>query len=221
MEHLQNWDDVFKEEPFLTYLNEINDFLDKVYKLDNVYPLRKDIFRAFELTPPAKVKCVIIGQDPYHQPGQAHGLAFSVKSGVPLPPSLKNIYREIENDLGIKMRNDGDLTYLANQGVLLLNVHLTVFKDKPLSHSIDVYEKFTKSILKVLNDLEQPIAFILWGKKAQKFEKTLQNPRHLVIKSNHPSPLSANRGGFFNTKPFSKTNIFLIKNKQSSIDWQN
>lgn len=221
MEHLQNWDDVFKEEPFLTYLNEINDFLDKVYKLDNVYPLRRDIFRAFELTPPAKVKCVIIGQDPYHQPGQAHGLAFSVKSGVPLPPSLKNIYREIENDLGIKMRNDGDLTYLANQGVLLLNVHLTVFKDKPLSHSIDVYEKFTKSILKVLNDLEQPIAFILWGKKAQKFEKTLQNPRHLVIKSNHPSPLSANRGGFFNTKPFSKTNIFLIKNKQSSIDWQN
>jgi len=221
MEHLQNWDDVFKEEPFLTYLNEINDFLDKVYKLDNVYPLRKDIFRAFELTPPTKVKCVIIGQDPYHQPGQAHGLAFSVKSGVPLPPSLKNIYREIENDLGIKMRNDGDLTYLANQGVLLLNVHLTVFKDKPLSHSIDVYEKFTKSILKVLNDLEQPIAFILWGKKAQKFEKTLQNPRHLVIKSNHPSPLSANRGGFFNTKPFSKTNIFLIKNKQSSIDWQN
>lgn len=221
MEHLQNWDDVFKEEPFLTYLNEINDFLDIVYKLDNVYPLRKDIFRAFELTPPAKVKCVIIGQDPYHQPGQAHGLAFSVKSGVPLPPSLKNIYREIENDLGIKMRNDGDLTYLANQGVLLLNVHLTVFKDKPLSHSIDVYEKFTKSILKVLNDLEQPIAFILWGKKAQKFEKTLQNPRHLVIKSNHPSPLSANRGGFFNTKPFSKTNIFLIKNKQSSIDWQN
>lgn len=221
MEHLQNWDDVFKEEPFLTYLNEINDFLDKVYKLDNVYPLRKDIFRAFELTPPAKVKCVIIGQDPYHQPGQAHGLAFSVKSGVPLPPSLKNIYREIENDLGIKMRNDGDLTYLANQGVLLLNVHLSVFKDKPLSHSIDVYEKFTKSILKVLNDLEQPIAFILWGKKAQKFEKTLQNPRHLVIKSNHPSPLSANRGGFFNTKPFSKTNIFLIKNKQSSIDWQN
>ncbi len=221
MEYLQNWDDVFKEEPFLTYLNEINDFLDKVYKLDNVYPLRKDIFRAFELTPPAKVKCVIIGQDPYHQPGQAHGLAFSVKSGVPLPPSLKNIYREIENDLGIKMRNDGDLTYLANQGVLLLNVHLTVFKDKPLSHSIDVYEKFTKSILKVLNDLEQPIAFILWGKKAQKFEKTLQNPRHLVIKSNHPSPLSANRGGFFNTKPFSKTNIFLIKNKQSSIDWQN
>lgn len=221
MEHLQNWDDVFKEEPFLTYLNEINDFLDKVYKLDNVYPLRKDIFRAFELTPPAKVKCVIIGQDPYHQPGQAHGLAFSVKSGVPLPPSLKNIYREIENDLGIKMRNDGDLTYLANQGVLLLNVNLTVFKDKPLSHSIDVYEKFTKSILKVLNDLEQPIAFILWGKKAQKFEKTLQNPRHLVIKSNHPSPLSANRGGFFNTKPFSKTNIFLIKNKQSSIDWQN
>ena len=221
MEHLQNWDDVFKEEPFLTYLNEINDFLDKVYKLDNVYPLRKDIFRAFELTPPAKVKCVIIGQDPYHQPGQAHGLAFSVKSGVPLPPSLKNIYREIENDLGIKMRNDGDLTYLANQGVLLLNVHLTVFKDKPLSHSIDVYEKFTKSILKVLNDLEQPIAFILWGKKAQKFEKTLQNPRHLVIKSNHPSPLSANRTDFFTTKPFSKTNIFLIKNKQSSIDWQN
>ena len=221
MEHLQNWDDVFKEEPFLTYLNEINDFLDKVYKLDNVYPLRKDIFRAFELTPPAKVKCVIIGQDPYHQPGQAHGLAFSVKSGVPLPPSLKNIYREIENDLGIKMRNDGDLTYLANQGVLLLNVHLTVFKDKPLSHSIDVYEKFTKSILKVLNDLEQPIAFILWGKKAQKFEKTLQNPRNLVITSNNPSPLSANRGGFFNTKPFSKTNIFLIKNKQSSIDWQN
>ena len=221
MEHLQNWDDVFKEEPFLTYLNEINDFLDKVYKLDNVYPLRKDIFRAFELTPPAKVKCVIIGQDPYHQPGQAHGLAFSVKSGVPLPPSLKNIYREIENDLGIKMRNDGDLTYLANQGVLLLNVHLTVFKDKPLSHSIDVYEKFTKSILKVLNDLEQPIAFILWGKKAQKFEKTLLNPRNLVITSNNPSPLSANRGGFFNTKPFSKTNIFLIKNKQSSIDWQN
>jgi len=221
MEHLENWNDIFNKEPFLTYLAKINSFLDSAYKKDIVYPLRKDVFRAFELTPPSKVKCVIIGQDPYHQPNQAHGLAFSVKSGVKLPPSLKNIYKEIENDLGVTMKNDGDLSYLARQGVLLLNVNLTVIKDKPLSHSIEVYEKFTESILKVLNDLEQPIVFILWGKKAQNLAKPLQNPHHLIIKSNYPSPLSANRGGFFNTKPFSKTNIFLIKNNQASINWQN
>lgn len=220
MKIINSWEDFFKEAQESLYFQNILTFLDKVYE-KKVYPKREDVFKAFTLTPLDKVKVVIIGQDPYHQKGQAMGLAFSVPSGVRLPPSLRNIYREISSDLGITMQNDGDLTYLAEQGVFLLNTSLTVEEGKPLSHNTLEYETLTAEVLMALNKRKQPIVFLLWGAKAKVYEKYINGDNKLVLKANHPSPLSANRGGFFGCKHFSKTNKYLKKHGLEPINWQN
>lgn len=221
MNRFNTWDELFSSEEFKGTISEINDFLDEIYKVKTVYPERKNVFKAFELCPLDKVKVIILGQDPYHEKGQAHGLAFSVPTGVKLPPSLVNIFKEIENDTGTNMIRNGDLTYLAKQGVLLLNTNLTVEEGKPLSHSFYFYRDFISKVMSYLDSLDAPLVYILWGKSAQKFAKPLQNPRQLVLMASHPSPLSANRGGFFNTHLFSKCNDFLIKNHETPINWSN
>jgi uracil-DNA glycosylase len=221
MNKFNTWEELFSSDEFNYTFKEINDFLDEIYKVKTVYPERQNVFRAFELCPLDKVKVIILGQDPYHEKGQAHGLAFSVPTGVKLPPSLVNIFKEIENDTGEKMIKNGDLTYLAKQGVLLLNTNLTVEEGKPLSHSYYFYRHFIYKVMSYLDSLDKPLVYILWGKSAQKFAKPLQNPRQLVLMANHPSPLSANRGGFFNTHLFSKCNDFLIKNNETPIKWSN
>lgn len=218
MNKIQSWEDFFDYAEQSLYFRNILTFLNKVYE-NKVYPRREDVFKAFTLTPLHIVKVVIIGQDPYHQPGQAMGLAFSVPSGKKLPPSLRNIFKEMSDDLNIPLREDGDLTYLATQGVFLLNTILTVEEGKPLSHNISEYETFTSEVLKVLNNAPQPIVFLLWGGKAREYRKYITSPNKLVLLANHPSPLSANRGGFFGSKHFSKTNEFLSKNGVKPINW--
>ncbi len=218
MNKIQSWEDFFDYAEQSLYFRNILTFLNKVYE-NKVYPRREDVFKSFTLTPLHIVKVVIIGQDPYHQPGQAMGLAFSVPSGKKLPPSLRNIFKEMSDDLNIPLREDGDLTYLATQGVFLLNTILTVEEGKPLSHNISEYETFTSEVLKVLNNAPQPIVFLLWGGKAREYRKYITSPNKLVLLANHPSPLSANRGGFFGSKHFSKTNEFLSKNGVKPINW--
>lgn len=218
MNKIRTWDDFFKEQGNTLYFRNLLTFIEGAYK-DKVYPAQENIFNAFTLTPLSDVKVVIIGQDPYHQPGQAMGLAFSVPSGTLLPPSLKNIFKEIADDVGGQVSNDGDLTYLAKQGVFLLNTILTVKEGSPLSHANNEYAMFTESVLKELNKTKQPIVFLLWGAHARKYKKYITNNNKLVLEANHPSPLSANRGGFFGTKHFSKTNEFLSKNGVKTIDW--
>lgn len=216
-----SWKQFFDEVKQKDYSSSLKTFLDEEYSKETIYPPRKDMFKAFELTPKEEVKVVIIGQDPYHEPGQAMGLSFSVPAGTRLPPSLVNIYKEIENDIGIRMKNNGDLTYLAKQGVLLINAYLTVRRSAPLSHHRDEYDLFMKDLMIYLDNLEQPIVFMLWGNFAKKYEKYLQNPDHLILKSVHPSPLGANHGGWFNLHQFSKTNEFLLAHNVKPIDWQN
>ena len=197
-------------------------FYDKIMKLydeDTIYPEKENIFNALKLTPYKDVKVVIVGQDPYHGEGEAHGLSFSVQEGVKLPPSLKNIYKELYDDLGIVQRNTGDLTSWAKQGVLLLNASLTVKKDSPSSHSKIGWQPLTDYIITKLNSRKEPIVFILWGNFARSKKVFITNPNHLVIESAHPSPFSA-RNGFFGSKPFSRTNEFLKKNNMSEIDWK-
>lgn len=189
-----------------------------LYDNNIVYPIKENIFNALKLTPYEKVKVVIMGQDPYHGENEAHGLSFSVQKGITIPPSLKNIYKELYSDLGIKSPNNGDLTKWANEGVLLLNSVLTVFKDNPASHKKIGWERLTDYIIKILNENEAPIVFILWGNFAREKKKYITNKKHLVIESNHPSPFSANNG-FFGSKPFSKTNAFLISNNFKPINW--
>lgn len=185
-----------------------------------VYPPKEQVFTAFQLTPPENIRVVILGQDPYHEPGQAHGLAFSVKEGVKLPPSLVNIYKERQSDLGIEPSKSGDLTHWAKQGVFLLNAVLTVEQGKANSHKDLGWQEFTDAVVEALADLPQPIAFILWGTQAQKKAKAAANspyPR-LVLQSAHPSPLSSYRG-FFGSKPFSQVNEFLKNHGESQISW--
>ena len=188
------------------------------YKTKTIYPEFGNIFNAFKLTPYKNVKVVIVGQDPYHGEGEAHGLSFSVLDGVKIPPSLQNIYKELNYDLGIVPPKSGNLTKWAKEGVLLLNNALTVIKDTPNSHQKIGWSLFTNYVIKLLNQKETPIVFILWGRNAQEKIGLITNPKHLIIKSAHPSPFSANNG-FFGSKPFSKTNDFLIKNKIDPIDW--
>jgi uracil-DNA glycosylase len=183
-----------------------------------IYPKSADIFKAFEYTPVDKVKVVILGQDPYHGQGQAHGLCFSVPKGIALPPSLQNIYKELQDDLGIKPANHGYLAAWAKQGVLLLNSVLTVEHGKAASHQGKGWEIFTDKIITLLNQQPRPIAFVLWGAYAQKKGMNINTNKHLVLKSVHPSPLSVYRG-FFGSKPFSKINDFLIKTHQEPIEW--
>lgn len=198
-----------------------NNFYHKIlheYDIKTIYPPKDYIFNALKLTSYKDTKVVIVGQDPYHGEHQAHGLSFSVQKGVKVPPSLQNIYKELYDDLGVPIRNDGDLTGWAKQGVLLLNAVLTVEKDKAASHRNWGWELLTDYIIKVLNIKEEPVVFILWGNFAKEKAKLITNPHHYIITSPHPSPFSA-YSGFFGSKPFSKTNDFLVKNNLKSIDW--
>ncbi len=213
-----DWDEklklVWESEGFKKFIQIIN----KEYKEKTIFPPKNYVFNALKLTPYANTKVVIVGQDPYHGVGEAHGLSFSVQEGIKIPPSLQNIYKELNDDLGIPIANTGDLTKWAKEGVLLLNAVLTVEKDKPASHRNLGWERLTDYIIKVLNQKEEPVVFILWGNFAKEKAKYITNPKHLIITSPHPSPFSA-RSGFFGSKPFSKTNSFLKKNGLKEIDW--
>lgn len=214
-----NWNQILQEEKKNNYFAFLQNFVDTEYKEHVCYPQKNEIFNALKLTPFDKVNVVILGQDPYINPHQAHGLAFSVLEGK-LPPSLKNIYNEIEDDLHIKMSTtNGNLTPWGKQGVLLLNTTLTVRAGESNSHSKKGWEKFTDRIIEELGKDNRPKVFILWGKNAQLKEKIISNPIHLILKAPHPSPLSA-YNGFFGCKHFSKTNDFLSKNGIPVIDWQ-
>lgn len=184
-----------------------------------VYPQSEDIFNAFHLTPLSQVKVVIIGQDPYHEPGQAHGLSFSVKPGIDIPPSLVNIYKELQEDVGTYIPNNGYLVKWANEGVLLLNTILTVRAHQAMSHGSLGWQKFTDAAIRILNEQDRPIVYMLWGKPAQAKADMLTNPKHLILKAPHPSPLSAYRG-FFGCRHFSQANEFLVQNGETPIDWQ-
>lgn len=202
------------------YMQSLRTFLrQEKAKKKHIYPKSNDIFKAFELTSPEKIKCVILGQDPYHGVGQAHGLCFSVKPGVRIPPSLINIYKELQQDLNIKPVKHGCLLSWAKQGVFLLNSVLTVEQGLAASHQGKGWETFTDEVILKLNQQPRPIVFVLWGAYAQKKGLVIDNTKHLVLKSVHPSPLSANRG-FLGSRPFSKINAFLIETGQQPIDWQ-
>lgn len=216
----KTWNEFFKEIREKDYSINLNKFLDKEYSEFTVYPARDLIFNAFKLTKLKDVKVVIIGQDPYHEPGQAMGLSFSVPSGIKVPPSLVNIYKEIQKEYDTTFDiSSGDLTYLAKQGVLMVNAILTVRKGMPMSHNIPEYKMFFKDVLEVLDKQYRPMVFMLWGGPARKFKNWLHNPDHLVLESNHPSPLSANRGGWFNNNHFRTANEYLKKNGLKPIDW--
>ena len=195
------------------------DTLKKEYHQHQVYPPKEDIFNAFDYTPLSEVKVVIIGQDPYHEPGQAHGLCFSVKPGVKIPPSLMNIFKELHDDLGCDIPNNGYLEKWARQGVLMLNNVLTVRAHQAASHKGIGWEEFTDAVIDVLNRQDKPIVFLLWGSPAAKKCAKLNNPNHLILKAPHPSPLSAYRG-FFGCRHFSQTNDFLLSKGLEPIDWQ-
>lgn len=215
-----SWEEVFKTIKSKDYAIRLSKFLDEEYANHKIYPERKNMFNAFKLTPLEEVKVVIFGQDPYHEEGQAMGLAFSVPDNIKTPPSLINIYKEIENEFNTVIYNKGgDLTYLAKQGVLLLNTILTVREHLPMSHNIKEYNLFMQDIIEVLNNLDQPIVFLLWGGPAKKLAIHLTNKNHLILTATHPSPLGANQGGWFNSQIFVKTNEFLVKNGVKPIDW--
>lgn len=214
------WEDLFKEVKKQEYSRKLNSFLDEEYKTKTIYPPRKLLFNAFSLTPYNKVKVVILGQDPYHEPKQAMGLAFSVPKGVDLPPSLQNIYKEIGNEYGVNILNkSGDLTYLSKQGVLLLNPILSVEEHKPLSHKCIEYDCFFKDVMTFLNENNNPIVFMLWGNNAKQYKKYITNKNHFILESVHPSPLSANRGGWFENNHFKKANEFFKSHNIEEIDW--
>ena len=214
-----DWYDLLKDEFEKDYYKKLRTFLIEEYRHHTIYPNMYDIFNALNFTPYKDVKVVILGQDPYHGPQQAHGLSFSVQPDVKIPPSLVNIYKELHADLGCYIPNNGYLKKWADQGVLLLNTSLTVRAGEANSHRNIGWRTFTDKIIELLNQRQNPIVFILWGNNAISKEKFITNPQHYIIKSVHPSPLSASRG-FFGSRPFSKTNAFLIKNNKTPIDWQ-
>ncbi len=214
-----DWLEPLKPEFSKDYYKELYQKVIEEYKTQVVFPPSDDIFNAFALTPLKEVKVVIIGQDPYHNVGQAHGLCFSVRPEVDIPPSLVNIYKELRDDCGCEIPNNGYLVKWAEQGVLLLNTVLTVRAHQANSHRGMGWEQFTDAAIRVLNEEDRPIVFILWGAPAQKKKAMLNNPKHLILEAPHPSPLSAYRG-FFGSKPFSKTNAFLEQNGLRPIDWQ-
>lgn len=214
-----SWQEVLKDEMEKEYYLELRRFLISEYKTNTVYPDKHSIFNALHYTDYNDVKAVIIGQDPYHGPGQAHGLCFSVKPGVTPPPSLVNIYKELRNDLGYEIPNHGYLEKWARQGVLMINTVLTVRAGQANSHRNKGWEIFTDRIIQLLNEREEAMVFILWGSQAIAKEGMIDNSRHHIIKSPHPSPLAAYRG-FFGSKPFSRTNEFLQSNCMDPIDWR-
>ncbi len=214
-----SWQSILEEEFQKPYYLELREFLKQEYQTQRIFPDMYHIFDALEKTPYEKVKVVILGQDPYHGMNQAHGLSFSVQPGVKIPPSLKNIYKELADDLGIPPVTHGYLTSWAEQGVLLLNTVLTVREGQAYSHRGKGWEQLTDVIIQKLNEREQPIIFILWGKPAQQKMAMIDAQKHIIIRSVHPSPLSAHRG-FFGSKPFSKTNDALIALGETPINWQ-
>ncbi|MGN7164425.1 uracil-DNA glycosylase [Paenibacillus cellulositrophicus] len=213
-----DWDEQLKEETEKDYFQELRYKLAKEYKLHKVYPPKEDLFKALKLTSYEDTKVVILGQDPYHGPGQAHGLSFSVKPGVRIPPSLVNIYKELHSDLGVPIPNHGTLVHWAEQGVLLLNTVLTVRDGEANSHKGLGWERFTDAVIEKLNERDKPVVFILWGSHAQKKGAFIDRKKHLVIQSVHPSPLSVHRG-FFGSRPFSKANAFLAAHGIKPVDW--
>ena len=220
MSMIQNdWLAPLKPEFAKPYYAELFQFVKNEYATRQIFPPADDIFNAFHLTPLHEVKVVSLGQDPYHNDGQAHGLCFSVKPDVDIPPSLVNIYQELHDDLGCYIPNNGYLTKWAKQGVLMLNTVLTVRAHQANSHRGMGWEQFSDAAIRILNEQDRPIVFILWGSPAQKKAQMLNNPKHLILKAPHPSPLSAYRG-FFGSRPFSQTNEFLVKNGLEPIDWQ-
>jgi len=213
------WEGLLKDELEKDYYIKLREFLIDEYETKVIFPNAYDIYNALHYTDYKDVKAVILGQDPYHGPNQSHGLAFSVKPGVRIPPSLRNMYKELETDLGCYIPNNGYLEKWAKEGVLLLNTALTVRQAEANSHKKIGWEKLTDYIIELLNEREDPIVFILWGNNAISKEKLITNDRHYIIKSVHPSPLSSFRG-FFGSKPFSKTNDYLISIGKEPIDWQ-
>ncbi len=214
----ENWFNILKDEFNKPYFISLQKFLEEEYKNYTIYPKAENIFNSLNLTKFNDVKVVILGQDPYHEPGQAHGLAFSVESGL-LPPSLQNIYKELKADLGLEISKNGNLTPWAKQGVLLLNTVLTVRRGVANSHKDKGWENFTGKIVELLNSREKPMVFLLWGNQAKKIGEKVTNKNHLVLSCAHPSPLSA-YNGFFGCKHFSKANEFLVKNNMTPINWQ-
>lgn len=210
---------IIEEESKKDYYIKLHDFVDNEYKTKTIFPPRENIFFALKNTPYEKVKVVIIGQDPYHGVGEAHGMAFSVNPNVAIPPSLKNIYKELNRDLGCYIPNNGYLLKWARQGVLLLNSVLTVEKDKPASHQNKGWEIFTDRIIEMIDKKDTPVVFMLWGNFAKSKRALIKNPKHLVLMSSHPSPFSV-KYGFEGCSHFSKANEFLEKNGMKKIDWQ-
>ena len=218
----QSWNDFFKKLQKEDFCVKLNSFLNKEYSDYTCYPPRELLFNAFKLTPLDKVKVVIVGQDPYHEPNQAMGLSFSVPQGVKVPPSLINIYKEISQEYHCQMNySSGDLTYLAKQGVLLLNSILSVRAHQPMSHNTEEYREFLARVLEVLDHQTTPIVFLLWGGPARKLKSHLHNPSHLILECIHPSPLAANHGGWFGNNHFRKTNEYLHEFGLEEIKWSN
>lgn len=213
-----DWDDILKNEVEKKYFLEMKEFLKKEYSEKTIYPPKKEIFTAFQLTPYKDVKVVILGQDPYHGEGQAHGLAFSVKKGVKLPPSLRNIYKEIVNEEEAQVFNHGCLESWATQGIFLLNTSLTVREGEANSHSKIGWSEFTDEVIKKLNEKKETIIFVLWGNNAKQKKKFITNPQHYILEGVHPSPLSANRG-FFGCNHFREINCILKEKFSKHIDW--
>lgn len=215
----KNWLEVLKDEFSAPYFSSLQKFLKEEYSTHTIYPAMENIFNALNYCKYQDVKVVIIGQDPYHQPGQAMGLSFAVPEGIILPPSLKNIFKEIESDLGIETIKTGDLRRWAVQGVLLLNSVLTVRNSQPNSHKNKGWENFTTAVIKKINQKDTPVVFLLWGANAKAFMPLITNPLHKIFYAPHPSPLSA-YAGFFGCKHFSKCNAFLKANNLPEIDWK-
>ncbi len=220
MQILKNdWHELLKDEFHQEYYQALRKHLIQEYQTRTIYPDMYDIFNALHFTSYQDVKVVILGQDPYHGPNQAHGLSFSVKPGVPAPPSLQNIFKELQSDLGCTIPNHGYLKKWADQGVLLLNTSLTVRAGQANSHAQIGWHLFTDKVIALLSQRQNPVVFILWGKNAQTKQSIIKAPQHFIIKSVHPSPLSAH-AGFFGSKPFSKANNFLVSQGKEPIDWQ-
>ena len=219
---MKTWNEFFREIQKEDFCGTLNEFLNKEYRDYTCFPPREQLFNAFRLTSLENVKVVIVGQDPYHEPGQAMGLSFSVPRGIKVPPSLINIYKEISQEYQCSMDySSGDLTYLAKQGVLLLNSILSVRAHQALSHNIEEYRLFLAKVLEVLDHQKQPIVFMLWGGPARKLKAFLHNPDHLILECIHPSPLAANHGGWFGNGHFKKANEYLCKNGLKEIKWSN
>ncbi|MCR5027379.1 MAG: uracil-DNA glycosylase [Methanobrevibacter sp.] len=214
-----NWDNLLKDEFEKDYFKKINEFIDVEYKTKTIYPPYEEIYNAFKLTPPENVKVVILGQDPYHEEGQAHGLAFSTPDGRPIPRSLKNIFKEISEEYDYPIPDSGCLENWARQGVFLLNTVLTVQEGNANSHSKCGWQIFTNKVIEILNLQNQPIVFLLWGKQAEKKKELITNPNHLVLITSHPSPFSARRG-FFGSNHFKLANEFLKDNNINEINWK-